>query len=74
MLLIWSYINKLLYPNVENNSELDETPLRAAKAMIYMTNGFNVDPYDLCKDAIFESHNNNMVIITNFSSAAWDLC
>ena len=39
-----NFIKKLLYPNLEENRELDETPARAAKALLYMTNGFNMDP------------------------------
>ncbi|MFN7096697.1 MAG: GTP cyclohydrolase I FolE [Gammaproteobacteria bacterium] len=42
---------------------LQRTPHRAAKAMEFLTSGYHHKLEDIINDAIFESHNDDMVII-----------
>lgn len=42
---------------------LEETPLRAAKAMRYLTKGYNESLDEIINDALFESDMNEMVIV-----------
>lgn len=42
---------------------LKNTPLRAAKAMAYLTSGYHQDLNDIVNNAVFESDNDEMVVI-----------
>jgi GTP cyclohydrolase I len=42
-----------------------KTPLRVAKAWEFMTEGYKLDPKQVLNDALFESSNNEMVLIRN---------
>jgi GTP cyclohydrolase I len=42
---------------------LEKTPMRVAKAMQYMTSGYNSDPEDIIKSALFKEDYSEMVIV-----------
>lgn len=44
---------------------LIHTPKRVAKSLSFMTSGYNEDPKNILNDALFESTNNEMVLIKN---------
>lgn len=41
------------------------TPVRVARSMAFLTEGYRMDPKSVINDAVFESHANNMIIIRN---------
>ncbi len=42
-----------------------KTPLRAAKAFQFLTQGYHQNIHDICNQALFDSTNKNMVIVKN---------
>lgn len=42
---------------------LVKTPARVAKALAFLTRGYNETPHEVVGDAIFESGSNNMVVV-----------
>ncbi|MDR0666063.1 MAG: GTP cyclohydrolase I FolE [Campylobacteraceae bacterium] len=42
-----------------------KTPSRVAKAWEFLTEGYNLDPKQVLNDALFESSNNEMVLVRN---------
>jgi GTP cyclohydrolase I len=52
---------------LENNEEVHETPLRAAKALIDMTAGYHIDLNSEVKEAVFKSHDSKMVVVNNIT-------
>ncbi|NOY36982.1 MAG: GTP cyclohydrolase I FolE [Chlorobi bacterium] len=42
---------------------LSETPVRVAKAIQFLTQGYNTDPFDIIRSAMFEEDYNEMVIV-----------
>ncbi|MDR2790808.1 MAG: GTP cyclohydrolase I FolE [Campylobacteraceae bacterium] len=48
-----------------NREGLLKTPARVAKAWEFMTEGYKLDPKQVLNDALFESSNNEMVLIRN---------
>ena len=42
---------------------LEKTPERVAKAMQYLTHGYDLDPADIIKSAMFTEDHNQMVIV-----------
>ncbi|MDA3045787.1 GTP cyclohydrolase I FolE [Campylobacter sp. VBCF_06 NA8] len=52
----------LLGENPEREG-LIKTPMRVAKAYEFLTSGYEQDPKDVLNDALFESSNNEMVLI-----------
>jgi len=42
---------------------LEKTPIRVAKAMQFMTSGYNSDPVDIIKSALFKEDYSEMVIV-----------
>lgn len=46
-----------------NRDGLKDTPKRVAKAFEFMTSGYSKNPKDVLNDALFESSNNEMVLI-----------
>lgn len=57
-------ILKLLGENPARNGLL-HTPKRVAKSLEFMTSGYYEDPKNVLNDALFESTNNEMVLIKN---------
>ncbi len=57
-------ILKLLGENPARNGLL-HTPKRVAKSLDFMTSGYYEDPKNVLNDALFESTNNEMVLIKN---------
>ena len=55
---------ELLGENTSRDGLLD-TPKRVAKALSFMTSGYNENPQDALNDALFDSSNNEMVLIKN---------
>jgi len=51
---------------------LRDTPLRAAKALLYLTQGYRLRFEDVVNNAIFESNNDEMVIVRNIE--LYSLC
>jgi len=51
---------------------LVKTPLRVAKAMQFMTQGYNMDPRDILKSAIFKEDYKQMVIVKDIE--IYSLC
>lgn len=64
-------ILKDLGENPERNGLLD-TPERAAKAMQFLTQGYNQNPEELLKSAMFEETYNEMVIVKDIE--LYSLC
>lgn len=64
-------IIKDLGENTERNGLLD-TPERAAKAMQFLTQGYNQDPEAILKGAMFEETYNEMVIVKDIE--LYSLC
>lgn len=64
---ISGHINKILHLLGEDNGRegLLKTPERAAKALQYLTNGYDVDPHAILKSAIFKEDYKEMVIVKN---------
>lgn len=68
----WSNVDKLAsnYKNIlqdlgEDISRegLEKTPMRVAKAMHFMTQGYGIDPKELIQSAIFHQDSKDMVIV-----------
>ena len=57
-------ILNLLGENPARNGLL-HTPKRVAKSLDFMTSGYYEDPKNVLNDALFESTNNEMVLIKN---------
>lgn len=55
-----------------NRDGLADTPLRAAKAMQFMTQGYHQSLDDVVNNAIFDSSNDDMVIVKNIE--LYSLC
>jgi GTP cyclohydrolase I len=51
---------------------LKRTPQRAARALEFLTQGYEKDVKEIVNDAIFESHNDEMVIVKNIE--LYSLC
>lgn len=49
-----------------------KTPERAAKAMQFLTHGYDLDPTEILKGALFEEHFNEMVIVKDIE--VYSLC
>jgi GTP cyclohydrolase I len=49
-----------------------KTPERAAKAMQFLTHGYDLDPTEILKSALFEEHFNEMVIVKDIE--VYSLC
>ena len=47
----------------KNREGLKKTPLRAAKALYYATNGYRINPTEIMQQAIFEYAGSKMVIV-----------
>jgi GTP cyclohydrolase IA len=57
----------------DNNREgLEKTPLRAAKAMEFLTEGYEKDPKQILQSAMFSEDYNEMVIVKNIE--LYSLC
>ncbi len=54
----------LLGENIEREG-LEKTPLRVAKAMQFLTQGYEIDPVDILKSAIFKEDYRQMVLVKN---------
>lgn len=48
------------------------TPIRVARSWAFLTKGYELDPKELVKDAVFESHANNMIIARDIE--VYSLC
>ena len=44
---------------------LQKTPLRASKSIKFLTEGYNIDPDEILKSALFKEDYNQMVLIKN---------
>jgi len=44
---------------------VEKTPMRAAKAMQFMTQGYNTEPSEIIKGAMFKEEYNEMVVVKN---------
>jgi len=55
-------IIKLIGEDPDRNG-LKQTPERASKAMQFLTHGYDLDPAEILRSAIFEEEHNHMVII-----------
>jgi len=51
---------------------LRDTPTRAADALAFLTSGYTLDPRDVIGDAVFESTNDEMVIVNDIE--VYSLC
>lgn len=51
---------------------LEKTPERVAKAMHYMTQGYQLDALQILKSAVFDEHHNEMVIVKDIE--LYSLC
>jgi GTP cyclohydrolase I len=56
----------------EKREGLDKTPLRVAKAMQFMTQGYNMDPEAILKSAMFNEDYKQMVIVKDIE--VYSLC
>ncbi len=68
------YFKKLLQDIGEdtNREGLRDTPLRAAKALQYLTKGYKEDIHKVVNNAIFESDNDEMIIVKDIE--LYSLC
>lgn len=48
-----------------NREGLEKTPLRVAKAMQFLTQGYDIDPVDILKSALFKEDYRQMVLVKN---------
>lgn len=64
-------ILKDLGENPKRNG-LEDTPVRAAKAMQFLTQGYHQDPVEILKSAMFEESYNEMVIVKDIE--LYSLC
>ena len=48
------------------------TPARVAKSWVFLTHGYSIDPKEFVRDAVFESHANNMIIARDIE--VYSLC
>lgn len=64
-------ILKLLGENPERDG-LEKTPLRVAKAMQFMTQGYNQDPEEILRSALFKEEYRQMVIVKDIE--LYSLC
>lgn len=64
---IASHFESIIQLLGENPSRegLVKTPMRAAKALYYATNGYRMNPDDIMKQAIFEYAGSRMVVVKN---------
>lgn len=61
-----AYLNLIKNIGEDPNREgLVKTPERAAKAMAYLTQGYEISLEEIIGDALFSSNNNSMVIVKN---------
>lgn len=67
----YSAILKLLGENTEREG-LQKTPLRVAKAMNFMTQGYNTDPGAILRSALFKQESHEMVIVKDIE--LYSLC
>jgi len=51
---------------------LRDTPKRMASSLSFLTHGYQIDPADIIKDAIFAEECNHMVIVRNIE--LYSLC
>lgn len=66
---------KTIIDNVGENISRDgllKTPLRAAKAMQYLTQGYDLDPAEILKSAMFKEDYSQMVIVKDIE--VYSLC
>lgn len=55
-----------------NREGLEKTPVRVAKAMQFLTQGYSMNPHDIIKSAIFKEDYKSMVIVKNIE--LYSLC
>jgi GTP cyclohydrolase IA len=46
-----------------NREGLEKTPERAAKAMLFLTQGYDLNPVEVLQSAIFDEHHSEMIVI-----------
>ena len=68
---LYKEIIKQLGENTEREGLLD-TPKRAAKAMQYLTRGYQQDLYEVINGALFSSNSSQMIIVDNIE--LYSLC
>jgi GTP cyclohydrolase I len=51
---------------------LQRTPIRVAKSMAFLTQGYRAQPQAIARDAVFQSHANNMIIARDIE--VYSLC
>lgn len=56
----------------ENREGLIKTPERVSKALQYITHGYEIDPVDIVKSALFQEDHKNMVIVKDIE--LYSLC
>lgn len=56
---------KILHAIGENPKRegLEKTPERAAKAMLFLTQGYDLNPVEVLQSAIFDEHHSEMIVI-----------
>lgn len=62
----------LLLEDDPTREGLRDTPARAAQTLKFLTSGYQLDPRDVIGDAIFESSNDEMVIVNDIE--VYSLC
>lgn len=55
-----------------NREGLKKTPLRVARALEFLTQGYKANPKDIISDAVFQSEANNMIIVRDIE--IYSLC